>query len=207
MEPWKSTRIKSCLLVERTDRILRKGVEILETFTTVKAFVHNPNYDEQRHKALRSLNIDTIDQQIVELIRGFAELAYCFTLQSCYGHFVPEIQKDSKYTELLPIPGAVASVEYRIAYMALCIENSAPGRELFKDMSALPSIDPEYVQFGCAEWFWQKQLNSFVVQVEPYRYKTKDRIVVDYQEALHIEGVRNEFFGELGRLLEKRMRA
>ena len=179
----------------------------METFTTVKAFVHNPNYHAQRQKALSSLNIDTIDQPIIELIRSFAKLAYCFTLQSCYGHFVDDIQTDSKNIEPLPFPGAVACVEYRIAYMALCIENSAPGRELFMDMSALPLIAPEYIQFGCAEWFWQRQVNSFVVQVEPDSHKTKDRIVVDYQEALHIEGVRNEFFGKLGRLLEKRRQA
>jgi hypothetical protein len=177
----------------------------METFTTVKGFVHNPNYYEQRKKALSSLNTDTIDQPIVELISSFAKLTYCFTLQSCYGHFVYDIQTDSKNTEPLPIPGIVACVEYRIAYMALCIQNSALGRELFKDLSALPSIAPEYIQFGCAEWFWQRQVNSFAVQVEPERHKTKDRIDVDYQEALHIEGVRNEFFGELGRLLEKRM--
>ena len=177
----------------------------METFTAVKDFVHNPNYYEQRQKALRSLNIDTIDQPIVELISSFTKLTYCFTLQSCYGHFVDDIQTDAKNTEPLPVPGVVAWVEYRIAYIALCIQNSALGRELFKDLSALPTISPEYIQFGCAEWFWQRQVNSFTVQVEPERHKTKDQIVVDYQEALHIEGVRNEFFGELGRLLEKRM--
>ena len=176
----------------------------METFTTLKDFVDNPNYYEQRQNALSSLNIDAIDQPIVELINSFAELTYCFTLQSCYGHFVYDIQTDSKNTEPLPVPGVVACVEYRIAYIALCIQNSALGRELFKDLSTLPSIAPEYIQFGCAEWFWQRQVNSFAVQVEPDRYKTKDRIVVDYQEALHIEGIRNEFFGELGRLLEKR---
>ncbi len=177
----------------------------METFTAVKAFVHNPNYYQQRQKALSSLNTDTIDEPIVELISSFAKLTYCFTLQSCYGHFVHDIQTDSKNTEPLPIPGAVACVEYRIAYMALCIQNNVLGRELFKGMSTLSSITPEYIQFGCAEWFWQRQANSFVVQVEPDRHKTKDRIIIDYQEALHIEGIRNEFFGELGRLLEKRM--
>lgn len=177
----------------------------METFTAVKDFVHNPHYHGQRQKALSSLNIDTIDQPIVELISSFAKLTYCFTLQSCYGHFIYDIQTDSKNTEPLPIPGTVACVEYRIAYMALCIQNSALGRELFKDMSTLPSIAPEYIQLGCAEWFWQRQVNSFAVQVEPDRHKTEDRIVVDYQEALYIEGVRNEFFSELGRLLEKRM--
>ena len=92
----------------------------METFTAVKDFVHNPNYYEQRQKALRSLNIDTIDQPIVELISSFTKLTYCFTLQSCYGHFVDDIQTDAKNTEPLPVPGVVAWVEYRIAYIALC---------------------------------------------------------------------------------------
>jgi len=33
---------------------------------------------------------------------------------------------------------------------------------------------------------------------------TKDRVCVDYQEALHIEKVRNTFFGELNTIIQKR---
>ena len=176
----------------------------METFTAIKGFVHNPHYCEQRQKALNRLDMDTIDEPLVELISNFAKLTYCFTLQSCYGHFLHGSQTNSENVEPLPIPGTIAEVEYRIAYIALCIQNSASGGELLKDLSELPSIAPEYIQFGCAEWFWQRQVNSYVVQVEPERYKTRDRIVIGYQEALHIEKVRNEFFGELGRVLEKR---
>jgi len=96
----------------------------METFTTVKGFVHNPNYYEQRKKALSSLNTDTIDQPIVELISSFAKLTYCFTLQSCYGHFVYDIQTDSENTELLPIPGVSARVEYKIAFSIITNEGT-----------------------------------------------------------------------------------
>ena len=125
----------------------------METFTEIKGFVHNPHYREQRQKALSRLDRDTIDEPIVELISSFAKLTYCFTLQSCYGHFLHGSQTNSKNVEPLPVPGTIADVEYRIAYIALCIQNDDLGRGLFHDLSEIPLIDPEYIQFGCAEWF------------------------------------------------------
>ncbi len=175
----------------------------METFTTIKGLLHNPHYHEQRREALDRLDIDTIDKPIIQLIDDLAGLPYCFTLQSCYGHFLYDGQRDLNNTRALPISAAISKVEYRIAYVALCLQNSDLGSALLQDLGKLVSIDPEYVQFGCAEWFWKRQVNSYVVQVEPERYKTQDRLVVNYQEALHIEMVRNEFFGELGRVIEK----
>jgi len=104
----------------------------------------------------------------------------------------------------LPVSAIIPNVEYRIAYIALCLQNSDSGRALFQDLSGLASTNPKYIQFGCAEWFWGRQVNSYALQVEPERYKTKDRIVVGYREALHIEKVRNEFFSDLGRIIERR---
>ena len=57
------------------------------------------------------------------------------------------------------------------------------------------------MQLGCAEWFWKRQVNSFVLQVEPKRYKTKDR-VSSYKEALHIEKIRNTVFMELKKTIQ-----
>ncbi|MCP4538640.1 MAG: hypothetical protein GY832_16015 [Chloroflexi bacterium] len=176
----------------------------METFTTIKDFVHNPRYRGQRRKALGGLDINTIDAPIVPLIDALSKLPYCFTLQSCYGHFLYDGQKDPNSTQALPISATISRVEYRIAYIALCLQDSDSGRALFQDLGGLASIDPETVQFGCAEWFWGRQVNSYVVQVEPERFKTKDRIVIDYREALQIERVRNEFFSELGRIIERR---
>jgi hypothetical protein len=176
----------------------------METFTTTKSFVHNPRYREQRRKALGGLDINTIDAPIVPLIDALSKLPYCFTLQSCYGHFLYDGQRDPYDTQALPVSAAISRVEYKIAYVALCLQNNDSGRALCQGLSGLVSIDPDYIQFGCAEWFWGRQVNSYALQVEPERFKTKDRIVVDYQEALHIEKVRNEFFGELGRMIERR---
>jgi len=57
-------------------------------------------------------------------------------------------------------------------------------------------------QFFCADWFWKRQPNSYAVQVEPDRFKYKDKAILSYKEALHIERVRNVFFSRLNQLLE-----
>ncbi|MFC1561115.1 hypothetical protein ACFL4V_01410, partial [Candidatus Latescibacterota bacterium] len=159
------------------------------------------HYHEQRQESLSRLDINTIDTPIIQLIEGFSKLSYCFTLQSCYGHFLHNNQNNPQNFKPLSDSNNISNVEYRIAYIALCIENSDSGKILFHNLSKAPEIDREYVQFGCAEWFWKKQVNSYALQVEPERYKTKDRIYVSYQEALHIEKIRNEFFRELKKIL------
>lgn len=143
-----------------------------------------------------------IDMPIIDLINWFNKLPYCFTLQSCYGHFVYNGQKDTHNLEPLPVKGAIAKVEYRIAYIAFGIENSLSGRELFESLKEITTLDPENIQFCCAEWFWKKQINSYALQVEPDRFKRKDTAIVDLKEALHIEKIRNEFFIRLYELLE-----
>ncbi len=175
----------------------------METYTELKNFVENLHYQMQRQKALGNLTDDMIDVPIIGLINGFNKLPYCFTLQSCYGHFVYGGQADIHNFDPLPATDTIAKVEYRIAYVALCIENSAAGRGLFEALRKTTAIDPENIQFCCAEWFWKQQVNSYVVQVEPDRFKHRDKAVLDYQEALYIEKIRNKFFVQLGELIEK----
>jgi hypothetical protein len=174
----------------------------LETFTELKDLSENPHYQAQKQKILCNLTDDMIDMPIIDLIKGFNKLPYCFTLQSCYGHFVYNSQKNTHNLEPLPVKGAIAKVEYRIAYIAFCIENSLFGRELFEVLKKITAIDPDNVQFCCAEWFWKRQVNSYALQVEPDRFKRKDTAIVDFKEALHIEKIRNEFFIRLYELLE-----
>ena len=174
----------------------------METFTDLKDFVDNPDFNEQRKKCLNKLDIDSIDAPIVELIKGFAKLDYCFTLQSCYGHFLYNGQNAPYNVEPLHVLNSISNVDYKIAYVALCIENSEQGKFLFQHLKDIPSIDPEYVQFGCAEWFWERQVNSYALQVEPIRHMTKDRISVNYHEALHIEKIRDKFFTHLNKLVQ-----
>lgn len=94
-------------------------------------------------------------------------------------------------------------VEYRIAYIALCIENSDLGRMFSNALKGIADIDPENIQFCCAEWFWERQVNSCAIQVEPDRFKFEDKAILGYQEALRIEEIRNEFFVRRRELLQK----
>jgi hypothetical protein len=148
--------------------------------------------------------MSTIDTPIVQIIDGLSKLHYCFTLQSCYGHFLHDHQREPNNIEPLPASGFITIVKYHIAYVALCLQNDDPGRVLFDDLRKIPAIDPEYIQFGCAEWFWKRQVNSYALQVEPQRFMTKDKISVAYQEALHIEKIRDRFFHALKGIVQKR---
>jgi hypothetical protein len=174
----------------------------VETFTELKELAENPHYQDQRQRSLAGLSDEMIDAPIIDLINDFNKLPYCFTLQSCCGHFLYNGQNDSYNLEPLPITDTIAKVEYRIAYIAFCIENSVSGRELFDSLKEITAIDPDNVQFCCAEWFWKRQVNSYALQVEPDRFKRKDTAIVDFKEALHIEKIRNEFFIRLYELLE-----
>lgn len=174
----------------------------METFTELKEFVENPHYQVQKQKILYDLNDDKIDMPIVDLINGFNKLPYCFTLQSCYGHFVYNGQKDIHNLDPLPEKKINAKIQYRIAYIAFCIENSASGRGLFEALKETTAIDPKNVQFCCAEWLWKRQINSYALQVEPDRFKRKDTAIIDFKEALHIEKIRNAFFTRLYELFE-----
>jgi len=176
----------------------------LETFTEPKDFVDNPHYLQQRQASLATLDNVTIDGPIVDIVKSLQDLPYCFTLQSCYGHFVHTGQQDRNNTERLHISDSSADVTYRIAYIALCIENSPEGKGLFKDLRDISVADSEFIQFGSAEWFWDRQLNSYALQVEPERYRDKDQVTIDYREALRVQDARDSFFSELRNLLRRK---
>ena len=175
----------------------------METYVEAKPLVENPNFHKQRKNALRKLNLDAIDEPIVDFIKKIVSISFCFTLQSCYGHFLYSGREDPYNIEPVSITARDQAVEYRIAYIALCVENSPSGRKLLEDISILPSIDQRNIQYGSAEWFWNLQINSFVVQVEPERFRMQDRCVVDYSEAITLEKVRNQFWQEIGRIIAK----
>ena len=175
----------------------------METFTEPKELVENSHYQEQRQKSLAGLTDVMIDVPIIKIINGFNKLPYCFTMQSCYGHFLYNGQKDTHNLESLSVTNTIARVEYRIAYIAFCIETSDSGRRLFEALKEITVIDPQNIQFCCAEWFWKRQVNSYALQVEPERFKREDRAILDCKEALNIEKIRNEFFVQLKELLQK----
>ena len=161
----------------------------------------NPRYLRDRQEVLKALDLRVIDRPIVELIEGFSVLPECFTVQSCYGHFLYAPGQDSHNLERLPHKHD-GEVTYRIAYVAFCLENSPRGRALCESLERVSSLDPGYVQFGSAAWFWARYRNSYALQVEPVRHMTRDQVVIEHSEALHIEKSRDRFFTKLEKLLE-----
>ena len=135
------------------------------------------------------------------IVEKFAMLSHCFTLQSCYGHFLHASGQDTHNLGRLPAR-YVGLVTYRIAYIAFCLENSRSGKALFYELSRIPEIDTDFVQFGSADWFWERHLNSYVLQVEPARHMNKDQIIVEHSEAQHIQHIRDLFFKRLAELLD-----
>jgi len=175
----------------------------METYTATKALVENPHFTDQRDRSLQELNIDAIDVPIKEIIRSANKIPYCFTLQCCCGHFLYAGQENRHSLEPLPVSDTITSIEYRIAYVAVCIENSRLGKEFLEHLEQIPAIDPEYIQFGCADWFWARQVNTYTLQVEPQRFKEKDSCLVGYKEALHLEKVKQSFFTQLKQLIQE----
>lgn len=177
----------------------------METFTELKAIVDNPAYLEQRQQTLAAMQTDMLDQPLVELVKMINALPHCFTLQSCYGHFLYNGQRDPYNVEPLPLVNTLHSVTYKIAYLALCLDNSCQGRSLLDDLRHIPALDPENIQLGCAHWFWQKQVNSYVLQVEPERFRYHDRAQIGYQEALQLQETRTSVFREVKEMLTVHM--
>jgi len=174
----------------------------METFTEPKNIVVNPKFREQRQKCLAGLTDKMIDLPILDIVTSLNSMPYCFTLQCCYGHFLHKNQKDPNNLESLPTTNTIDRIEYKIAYLAFCIENSEIGRKLLEDLSCMTLFDPQNVHFGSAEWFWERQLNSYALQVEPDRFKYRDNAILGYREALKIESTRNKFFSQLRKILE-----
>jgi len=174
----------------------------METFTELRDLVENPCFLEQKKKISANLSDGMIDAPIVDLIRSFNKLPYCFTMQCCYGHFLYNGQQDPYNLEPLPVTNDLAKVEYRIAYIAFCTQNNDPGKRFLDGLKEIPAIDRENIQLGCAGWFWQKQVNSYALQVEPDRFKYEDQATIGYEEALHVEKIRNKFFQQLKQFVD-----
>jgi hypothetical protein len=167
----------------------------LETFTIEKDMVVDDDYERRRALCLRSMATAKIDTPIRSLIKNLNRVKYCFTLQSCWGHFLYRKGQNKDNLDVLAKDHILnIKVLYRIAYIALCIKDSRQGRGLLVKLRKIVDIDKDYIQFGCAEWFWKVHPNSFALQVEPYRYCYKDSVRLSYSEALHVQKIKKEFF-------------
>lgn len=174
----------------------------METFTEAKALVENRRYDHDRRVALAALDLAAIDEPIVDIIRAFATLPHGFTLQSCWGHFVRAPDQDPRTLDVVAA-GYAGPIRYRLAYLAVCLENSRRGRALLESLRALTALDPDYVQFGSPDWFRRSWVNSYALQVEPDRLKTSDEAMIEGAEALHVQRTRDTVFAELRTLVAR----
>lgn len=173
----------------------------METFVELKKLVQDPDYTDRKTKYLNSLDFSVLDKPIRKIIECFGKLESCFTLQSCFGHFVYGKENDIHNIKPLPNREIPESIEYRIAYIALCVQNSEKGQEIIRTLKNIASKNPAYIQFGSAEWFWERSVNSVVIQVEPEYFKSLDKIVTNYHEAVKIQKARDMFFEEIESLV------
>lgn len=168
----------------------------METFAPPKEFVPNPGFARDRAQITPALPLDDIDLPLRDLVSAFNALPHCYTLQCCWGHFLHGAEQDAY--NLRPLPTAdPGPVEYRIAYVALCLEESEAGRRLRSLLEQITEIDPEYVQFGSPDWFWDRWSNSYALQVEPEGLKDRDVALIEHDEALRVQEVRGRFFERL----------
>ena len=161
----------------------------------------NPGFAVQRQASLNALDDREIDAPIIGLVRAFNRLPYCFTMQSCYGHFMWSRHQSPYNLDPLPAEFLDEPLKYRVAYLALCLDNNERGRTLLRCLNLAVRIDPEYVQFGSAGWFWSTQLNSYVLQVQPIRFQFNDETTVADEEARHLERVRRRLLEALRRVV------
>ncbi|MDN7023661.1 hypothetical protein FGU65_01895 [Methanoculleus sp. FWC-SCC1] len=174
----------------------------METFEEARPLTDDPAYDTERQIAQAGLRAamgdGSIDPPLIGLLWEFSLVPHCFTLQSCYGHFVHERQPELHNLEpLADYADTLSDVLYRIAYLAVCIRKSEAGRALQRDLRSVAAIDPPYIQHGSAGWFWEQRINTYVLQVEPARCRLQDTCPVGISEALRLEQIRDRFFHEL----------
>ncbi len=166
----------------------------METYTEAKELIINHNFIKQRQDTLTGLNQAMIEKPLRDSINSLNSQSCFFTLQCCYGHFLYQGQTDPDSLNPLPVNRDIEEVEYRIAYIAFCIDNSPEGITLLNRLAKISTLDRENIQFGSANWFWRRQVNSYVLQVQPERLKYHDKMNLDYQEALGIQNTRDRFY-------------
>jgi hypothetical protein len=180
----------------------------METFTPARPFTHHPGYLSDREKAHRGLEEamlkGSIDTPLLPIIREWIPVAHCFTVQCCFGHFVHDLETDTE--NLVPpshYKGTIETIRYRLTYIAVCLQNNIHGREMYSDLEELAVDNPVFIQFGSADWFWEKLVNTYCIQLEPERLKNNDSGVITMDEALHLEMLRKDFFKRLAGIVQK----
>ncbi|HII99788.1 MAG TPA: hypothetical protein HA272_11185 [Methanoregula sp.] len=181
----------------------------METFTPPRPFVPHVGYQQDRDRSLRGLEQEirngTIDPPILPLVKECIPITHCFTVQCCYGHFVHQLEPDPE--NLIPVTHyrdrkeEIEPIRYRIAYLALCIEDIPAGHTMYADLQEMADRNPVFIQFGSADWFSERMPNTYCIQLEPERMKTEDSGLVTWEEASRIEELKMPFFTNVTEIL------
>jgi hypothetical protein len=75
----------------------------METFSKPRDFIHHARFARDRSNILSELRLGNIDLPIRDIVAALMKLSYCFTLQSCYGHFIWDGQPDLHNMAVLPL--------------------------------------------------------------------------------------------------------
>nr|WP_321257385.1 hypothetical protein [uncultured Pseudodesulfovibrio sp.] len=176
----------------------------METFIPSVPLQNTSNFTQAKAQALKNLDTIPIDMPIKDIVISINKLPYCYTIQCCWGHFVNSKQPDKNNLEVVKKNDIDEKFEYRIAYLALSLENTSAGTFFLDDMKKIPSIvNSNYVQFGCAQWFLQRHINSYVLQVQPSDRAHIDSMTVPQKEALLIQSTRNVFWDTIRQRVHK----
>lgn len=173
----------------------------METFAPARPLVDVPRFIQRRNRVLSGLAPDELDAPVRTHVARLNARPCCFTLQCCWGHFVHGDQPDE--TGLAPPPDHdVGDIDYRIAYLALAVDNDRDGIRLLDALATVVRVDPDNVQFGSPAWFWDRHPNAYALQVEPIRFSHLDHAIVGHREARRLAEVRDEVYEELDRILD-----
>ena len=174
----------------------------MQTYCPDKPLQPNPEFETARARALEDLAGAEIDEPITDIIESLNRLPFCYTLQCCFGHFVAPEQPDDHNLALVAESGPSTHFLYRIAYVAFCVDASPDGKRLLNMLRDIPSrVDRDNVQFGCAQWFRDRCVNSYVLQIQPSGRADVDSLTVTRREALRIQSARNRFWDTMREML------
>ena len=175
----------------------------MQTFCSERPLQHDPGFEAAKARALESMDMAEIDEPIKDVIASLNKHPSCYTLQSCFGHFVSTEHPDDHNLSVVEESGSSDSPLYRISYLALCIRDNSDGRRFLSLLKRIPwEIDRDRIQFGCAEWFWNRCINSYVLQVQPKDRADVDSLTISVREVRLIQSARNHFWDTLRTTLD-----
>lgn len=157
----------------------------METFGPMRPLQADADFAQRRRLALAGLEPDSLDPEMRGPVAGLNRLPHCFTLQCCQGHILVPDQGPPAGWERRPVEPLPPRALYQLAYLALAVRSDRAGGDLLGDLAALAMGEAEFMQLGCADWFWrdQGQVNSYVVQVAPSNRQGLDWFEMDRTEA------------------------